>query len=61
MVTQACDRLEALDTQEATLTMDIQAAHLGCSHILGDPHLQACQCTGQVSHRLVLTEQLFSR
>jgi len=64
-VSQACVRLEAPDTLEAILeaipTMDIQAVHLGCTHIQADIHLQACPCTGQVPHRLVLTGQLFSR
>ena len=45
---------------EAIPTMDIQAAHLGCIRIQGVTHLQACQCTGQVPLRLVLTGQLFS-
>ena len=46
---------------EAIPTMDIQAVHLGCTHIQADIHLQACPCTGQVPHRLVLMGQLFSR
>lgn len=46
---------------EAIPTMDIQAVHLGCIRIQGVTHLQACQCTGQVAHRLVLTGQLFSQ
>ena len=46
---------------EAIPTMDIQAVHLGCIRIQVVTHLQACQCTGQVAHRLVLTGQLFSQ
>ena len=46
---------------EAIPTMDIQAVHLGCIRIQVVTHLQACQCTGQVVHRLVLTGQLFSQ
>ena len=64
-VSQACVRLEALDTLEAILeaipTMDIQAVRLECTRIQGVTHHQACQCTGQVPLRLVLTGQLFSR
>lgn len=64
-VSQACGHLEAPVTLEAILepihTMDIQAVRLGCTRIQEDTHLQACQCTGQVPHRLVLTGQLSSQ
>ena len=60
-VSRECGRLEDLDTLEAIPIMAIQAVHLGCIRIQEVTHLQACQCTGQVAHRLVLTGQLFSQ